>query len=857
MINRLLFIVALSLLNTISLHAQADTKGTDFWLTFGSNGSTPTYIDHINPKIRIIAEEFTTGKILFNHSGAVVPFTVPIGGCFTYMLTDVQKGYVDYLVTGVYDKTVRIQTDKPVSVYAMSQYSHHQEGTRIFPVTTLGTIYYQISNLPNHYYDWYREDAYAVVATRNNTQIYHNGVLSATLNTGQVYYHTSSSLTDMTGIRITASKPVAFFGVNQQASTFQGMGHLFEQLAPVSTWEKNFFVPVSHRDKDIVRIVVSQDSTNITQTGGTIRTWWGGQPTLTNLNAGQWVELDVTLAENGCYIQADKPIGVCSYIAKNFSFPQNSGTLNCSDASYAWVPAIEQKMTSTLLAPFIPVHYYSGSLSLGINTHYALIITSTAAKTNTTVKIGTGAEEVLSGGTWYDNIAAGMSFYSMPLTNLTAIYRYTNPAGLMVMGYGTGDCASYYYCVDLALHTAAFYVNDIYYESLATAFLCAQPLQFSAEICGMSADAGALKWYINDVEETAARDSLTWSKNLAPGTYQIKMTVLMDDDVTRTVEAMLTVVSVNEAIAIDNFSICSGTATLSVKNPVSGATYNWYDAAGTTLLDTGINFTTPVLNEATNYVVKMDGVPCLPDAAAVSIRVTQPPQVTAMNDRRICYGEEITLETFFKDGTISWNVPKTTLRPVETADYIVTASRPPCPPVSDTVRITVGDSLYINPHSLPPLKRNQFYEQLLLTNASTPQFSIVSGKLPEGLSLHTDGFISGLLSSGQPVVKNYNFTVQALDCYDCTAVRNYLLKNNSNIPLVFSPNGDNINDYFMQGYKVIIFDRLGLKIFEGNNGWDGTYNGKAAPEDIYYYILFDNDVNEPEHQQTGSITLLR
>jgi gliding motility-associated-like protein len=61
------------------------------------------------------------------------------------------------------------------------------------------------------------------------------------------------------------------------------------------------------------------------------------------------------------------------------------------------------------------------------------------------------------------------------------------------------------------------------------------------------------------------------------------------------------------------------------------------------------------------------------------------------------------------------------------------------------------------------------------------------------------------------------------------------------VPKAFSPNGDGINDVFMKGYKVIIFDRLGINIFTGDDGWDGTYKGQPAAEDIYFYILYYND----------------
>ncbi|WP_299229185.1 gliding motility-associated C-terminal domain-containing protein [uncultured Psychroserpens sp.] len=79
------------------------------------------------------------------------------------------------------------------------------------------------------------------------------------------------------------------------------------------------------------------------------------------------------------------------------------------------------------------------------------------------------------------------------------------------------------------------------------------------------------------------------------------------------------------------------------------------------------------------------------------------------------------------------------------------------------------------------------------------------------------------------------------------------------IPQGFSPNNDNINDWFnIQGlynifemHELKIFNRYGTLIFEGNNEkpWDGLVNrglnnhGKLVPVGTYYYVLHFNDPN--------------
>jgi gliding motility-associated-like protein len=64
----------------------------------------------------------------------------------------------------------------------------------------------------------------------------------------------------------------------------------------------------------------------------------------------------------------------------------------------------------------------------------------------------------------------------------------------------------------------------------------------------------------------------------------------------------------------------------------------------------------------------------------------------------------------------------------------------------------------------------------------------------------------------------------------------------------FTPNGDGSNDYWkvpgVEAYKgatIDIFTRWGVKILsktiDGENVWDGTWNGNKAPDGTYYYLL--------------------
>ncbi|OIP83084.1 MAG: hypothetical protein AUK44_06120 [Porphyromonadaceae bacterium CG2_30_38_12] len=58
------------------------------------------------------------------------------------------------------------------------------------------------------------------------------------------------------------------------------------------------------------------------------------------------------------------------------------------------------------------------------------------------------------------------------------------------------------------------------------------------------------------------------------------------------------------------------------------------------------------------------------------------------------------------------------------------------------------------------------------------------------------------------------------------------------IPNTFTPNSDGTNDRFLKGSKTQIFNANGIILYEGTEGWDGTYKGKKVSSDTYYYIVY-------------------
>jgi|GEM_PF-1161140 len=86
------------------------------------------------------------------------------------------------------------------------------------------------------------------------------------------------------------------------------------------------------------------------------------------------------------------------------------------------------------------------------------------------------------------------------------------------------------------------------------------------------------------------------------------------------------------------------------------------------------------------------------------------------------------------------------------------------------------------------------------------------------------------------------------------------------IPTAFSPNNDNINDYFyvesqnIASLKITIFNRWGHFFYSSedvNFRWDGTFHGEPVPLGVYGYLLTAIGRNGSEHKINGTISIVR
>jgi len=79
---------------------------------------------------------------------------------------------------------------------------------------------------------------------------------------------------------------------------------------------------------------------------------------------------------------------------------------------------------------------------------------------------------------------------------------------------------------------------------------------------------------------------------------------------------------------------------------------------------------------------------------------------------------------------------------------------------------------------------------------------------------------------------------------------------NSSLPNTLTPNGDGINDVFMKDWHIQVFNRNGILMYDGIDGWDGTYKGEKVTNDTYFFVLYFI-AESGTKTRTGYITVIR
>ena len=287
----------------------------------------------------------------------------------------------------------------------------------------------------------------------------------------------------------------------------------------------------------------------------------------------------------------------------------------------------------------------------------------------------------------------------------------------------------------------------------------------------------------------------------------------------------------------DNIEICEG-ETYTFYAPPGYDTYLWHDLSS----DTIFVASTEGMHSLT--VTNICGTAS--DNAYLIIR--QLPTADAGSDTTVCQNDTVTL--FATGGTeYIWNNDVEQAEPFAaqiTETYKVTViSEHNC---IDTDSVTV----FVNPAPQITGINTDFGHQITVTAQSDAA--------PLLYALNSSPFQT---ENTFIYLEPANYWVTVKDTNNCTVKSNVIEILPIEIPTVFTPNGDGINDRWeineLKKYvdsEVFIFDSWGKFVtsYKGTeNGWDGTSNGAAVKADTYWYVIkIDN-----YKSYKGSITVVK
>ncbi len=304
----------------------------------------------------------------------------------------------------------------------------------------------------------------------------------------------------------------------------------------------------------------------------------------------------------------------------------------------------------------------------------------------------------------------------------------------------------------------------------------------------------------------------------------------------------------------------------------TGLSYKWLFGNGATSNDINTDYTYKKAGEYHVQLIATDFVPCH-DTAKGTVYVDSLSAISiGVSDTVLCRGTYITLTgnyTGIGNTGVTWNFGDADSivneNPVKHAfgssgRYFMSATAHfrACRDVSTSRSVVVYQSpdIYLGPDT-----------------------TICPGGIALSLGDYRNSTVPGMAWRWNTGQTTSRIAVSAPGSYyvtaflnGCTAADTIEVQNDCyvNIPNVFTPNGDGLNDYFfprqylsrgLAQFKMNIYNRWGQLIFETTNlqgaGWDGKFNNTEQPAGVYIYVIEASFKDGRKENRKGNVTLLK
>ncbi len=697
-----------------------DSKGTDFWLTFmpnfhqkdknnkdRNNDSLFIFIASGSPTQGTITYKNRSGNVFQNSfsitdTNQMYTFSVAYSG---YELEGRNNSGLSFInnsqVETIAPQSFHITSENEVTVYALSQAIMTSDAFLTLPTDALGTEYYVMSYnsdgavLANNSLSFQSTPSEcAIVATDNNTVIHiipkastgagKSGPRDITLNTGEVYLIqaevTQFNLRgDLTGTNITSSKPIAVFAGHQRskiplenAALLNSRDFLCEQMPPVSTWGKNYFITpypqsnnVAKIGYDIYRVLASTDNTVISLNGNAI----------TRLNKGEFYQAPLTQAG---FISASTPVLVAQF--KKTSQDVQSFNDVASDPFMMIIPPREQYLKRYRCTNAQVLNQSASNVTY--TEQYMTIIVPKYALDS--VKIDGNRIQPFR----TDDVPF------VPSANFCTPYVYAwlavadgvhsieagVPFGLLVYGYGAAN--SYGYVGGMALN------NDNRTTAVSLGKDTVVCIGNSVQLLA-SGGNGTYRW-----SPPQGLSCIDCANPIATPTQTTKYIVRSINDggceIADTIEVKVNILTIDAGM---DTTICDGDSV--TLTPSGGTAYIWSPADGLSCVACNQPVASPNVS-TTYYAISTDEFGCIA-MDSVTVRVGMP-KVDAGKDTSICKGSAVQLQVskgiYYRwtpaIGLSCTDCQSPIANPSQTTMYYVTVSNSASCSAMDSVLVLVG-----------------------------------------------------------------------------------------------------------------------------------------------------------------------
>jgi len=327
--------------------------------------------------------------------------------------------------------------------------------------------------------------------------------------------------------------------------------------------------------------------------------------------------------------------------------------------------------------------------------------------------------------------------------------------------------------------------------------------------------------------------------------------------------------------AANNGPICAGTSINLTATGVSGASFNWIGPDGFTSISQNPVISNASANASGIYSVTQSISGCSSTAATTTVTINSAPNApTVTSNSPVCAGSTIVISApTIQNVVYSWTGPNGYTSELQnpsipnasaantgvyTLTLVSTVNGCSSAPANILVGLGTGLPVIVTPDD-PIIQLGQTV-QLNASGGTTYSWSPSVGLSCDDCS---DPIASPTLTT--------TYEVTAEDAQGCSGIAYVIVFvegpcSEVFVPTIFSPNGDENNDFHcvfgscITDFEISIFNRWGQQVFQSSNKsecWDGTFKGKDVEPGVYVYTMRAMQSNGVEISGSGNLNVIR